>query len=637
MSKPVCVSLAALIASAGAPAGAQRSNENVVTSAGDAFGTSVGNERVGIYNPFSARGFSPVQAGNVRIEGLYFDFQADLDARLTAGNTMRVGISAQSYPFSSPTGIADYSLRKAGDEAVLSTVLSYGPFGSLRAEADGQLPVTDTLSVAAGASINRETLHYGADRTFFSAAIIPRWRPNERVEIIPFVSYFSSQGTEAQPIYFMAGSYLPPEIRRRRFYGPSWAESEAEGLNYGLLGTVRTGGWTIRGGLFRSRLGLDRTFTELSLNTDRTGVGDRFIAVEADRLFASTSGELRASRSFADGPRLHTIHFALRGREQRRRYGGGFSVPIGRRPIGELAEVAEPDIVIGPQTRDHVRQFTGGIGYDLRWRDVGELAVSLQRTDYRKEVEAPSGLLPVSTAQPWLLNATASVHATDRLSFYAGYARGLEESPVAPIVARNRDEAPPAILTEQMDAGLRLILPRNMRLVAGLFEVTKPYFGLDNTLLFGQLGQVRHRGVELSLAGSPLPGLTAVVGAMFLDADLSGVALEQGLVGPRPVGIFGRYINGALDYRMPFVEGLSVDLAYESTSDRTADRLNTFVIPARYVLALGARYRFRLGGAPATVRAQVANIMGNYGWNNLGEGFHYNQPRRYSLTLTADL
>ena len=167
--------------------------------------------------------------------------------------------------------------------------------------------------------------------------------------------------------------------------------------------------------------------------------------------------------------------------------------------------------------------------------------------------------------------------------------------------------------------------------------MTKPYFGLDNSRFFRQLGEVRHRGIELSLAGSPLPGLTAVVGAIFLDADLSGEALEQGLVGPRPVGNVGRYINGALDYRVPFVPGLSVDLAYESTSDRNADRFNTFVIPARYVLALGARYRFRLGDSPATVRAQVANIMGNYGWNNLGEGFHYNLPRRYSLSLAADI
>ena len=44
--------------------------------------------------------------------------------------------------------------------------------------------------------------------------------------------------------------------------------------------------------------------------------------------------------------------------------------------------------------------------------------------------------------------------------------------------------------------------------------------------------------------------------------------------------------------RMMLAEGAQVVLI-----DRAADRLNTFVIPARYVLALGARYRFEIDEA----------------------------------------
>jgi iron complex outermembrane receptor protein len=620
-----------------APASAQRANENAVRSAGDAFGTSVGNERVGIYNPFNARGFSPVQAGNARVEGLYFDFQADLPGRLVAGTTMRVGISAQSYPFSSPTGIADFSLRKAGDEAVLSTVAGYGPFGTLRFEADAQVPVAKGLSVAAGFGVSADELHYGGDGVARSVAVIPRIRPSEKVEILPFVGWFRTSGAEAQPIYFTAGSYLPPEIERRRYSGPSWARGGADGLNYGVIGTARTGGWTLRGGLFRSRLDLERSNNELALRTTPEGVADRFISAEGDRAFASWSGEARASRAVADGDRLHTLHFTLRGREQERRYGGGKLFALGNAPLDRKIEIPEPDFTVGPQTGDQVRQLTFGAGYELRWKDVGEASVSLQRTDYRKEVVAPSGPLPETRDKPWLLNATASVIATPWLTFYGGYARGLEESPVAPAIAVNRDEAPPAILTEQKDAGARIILPGNLRLVAGLFDVRKPYFGLDNALTFRRLGNVRHRGAEFSLSGSPVEGLTAVVGAVFMDARLSGDPVEQGLVGKRPVGSHVRYVNAALDYRIPFAEGLSVDLAFESTSDRVGDRLNSFVIPARSIVSLGGRYRFEIDEAPATLRAQVANIANNYGWNNVGEGFQYNVPRRYSVSLAVDV
>jgi iron complex outermembrane receptor protein len=623
---------------AATPAAAQRANENAVTSATDAFGTSVGNERVGIYNPFMARGFSPVQAGNVRLDGLYFDLQANPGDRLIAGTNVRVGISAQSYPFSAPTGIADYAIRRAGDEAVASVIASAGTLGPRSVTVDAQVPVGGGLSVAGGAAYINEKLHFGADQAILGVTLIPRWRSGDSIEIVPFVSWYGMSGGEAQPIYFTSGSFLPPQIERRRYHGPEWARGELTGLNAGVLGTVRTGGWTLRGGLFNSVLDLERSFTEIALNTNGEGVADRFLAIEADRRNASWSGELRASRSFADGERLHNVHFTVRGRDQRRRYGGGTSVALGRRPIDEsVGDVPEPEFEVGPQTRDRVRQLSYGAGYDMRWRDVGELAFSVQRTDYSKTVDTPSGPLPTSENQTWLLNATASVHATDWLTVYGGYARGLEESPVAPQVAVNRDEAPPAIITRQMDAGVRLILPRNLRLVAGLFDVSKPYFGLDTARVFRNLGEVRHRGVELSLSGQPLPGLTAIVGAVFLDGELTGDARDQGLVGRRPVGWFGTYVNGALDYRVPFVEGLSVDLAYESTSDRAADRLNTFVIPARYVLALGARYRFDLDGVPATLRIQTANIIGNYGWNNLGEGFHYNLPRRLSASLAVDL
>jgi iron complex outermembrane receptor protein len=273
----------------------------------------------------------------------------------------------------------------------------------------------------------------------------------------------------------------------------------------------------------------------------------------------------------------------------------------------------------------------------MRWRGVGEFGLSVQRTDYSKSVETPGGPLPASENETWLINATASVQANDWLTFYGGYARGLEESPVAPQNAVNRDEAPPAILTRQMDAGVRIVLPRNMRLVAGVFDVSKPYFALDTGRVFRRLGEVRHRGVEISLSGQPLPGLTAILGALVYDGTLSGDERDAGLVGRHPVGWIGRYVNGALDYRVPFVQGLSVDLAYESTGDRTADRLNSFVIPGRYVVSLGARYRFDLDGAPATLRVQTANIMGDYGWNNIGEGFHYNMPRRWSAGLAVDL
>src|ERR1700754_4571562 len=119
---------AAALACLATPALAQRADDNAVKSADDAFGTSVGNENIGLYGPFDVRGFSAVDAGNVRIDGLYFDRQTDSPSLIAPGSTIRVGISAQGYPLPEPTGIADYDLVRVGDKRVVSVIAGYGPF-----------------------------------------------------------------------------------------------------------------------------------------------------------------------------------------------------------------------------------------------------------------------------------------------------------------------------------------------------------------------------------------------------------------------------------------------------------------------------------------------------------------------------
>jgi len=132
---------------------AQRADENAIVAASDAFGTSVGQQTIGLYSPTNARGFNPMQAGNLRIEGFYFDQQTPTyNAALFSGSEMRIGVAAQSYPFPSPTGIADYKLRTPGDHATLSAVLTRGPFDESTTQLDGQYPIIKgTLS--AGLSV----------------------------------------------------------------------------------------------------------------------------------------------------------------------------------------------------------------------------------------------------------------------------------------------------------------------------------------------------------------------------------------------------------------------------------------------------------------------------------------------------
>jgi len=631
----------AVVAYLAAPAAfAQRTDDNAVQSAEDAFGTSVGDESIGIYNAYDVRGFSPVDAGNVRIDGLYFDQQTDLNERVSGGSTIRVGLSAQSYPFPAPTGIADFGLRVPGANPIASIGIGFGPWNGKYAEVDVQMPIDgERLGVAAGAGIYRNGRPYGGTPHDVSMGTVAHWKPRPGIEITPFWSRLRDTDNEAQPLIFTSGDFLPKRFPRNHFYGQDWADFAATLTNYGVLARADPLGFDVRLGVFRSINAVDTSVADLLFDTAADGsVGQRLIVREDGDRSASTSGELRVSRHFDEGPRRHTLIASVRGRAQDRVYGGAGFASLGASTSLGPDDRPEPSFTHGPKTEDRVRQTTFGLAYQGRWRGIGEFSLGVQKSDYTKTITDPNPaiLLPATHDSPWLLSATGAVYITPKLALYGGFTRGLEESPVAPVEAINLNEAPPAILTRQVDGGVRWTLGKVIAVV-GAFDVQKPYFNLDGAMRFHQLGMVRHRGIEVSVAGQIAPGLNVVAGNIFLDAKVSGEEVANGTIGPRPVATFKRHTIVSMDYRLPN-SPLSFDAFAEGTSDRVANSANTLFIPTRAILNLGTRYRFKVGKSDALFRAQVANVTNTFGWSNGSSGFYVpNGARRWSIGLAADI
>jgi iron complex outermembrane receptor protein len=640
------VGVIAILIAFATPAWGQRANENAVSAADDAFGSSVGNEKIGLYNVADVRGFSPIHAGNIRIEGLSVTEHGGFTSRVVSGSTMRVGLTAQSYPFLAPTGIADFSLRSSGNEAVLSPVLYLGPNKTAALDVDAQVPIVrDRLSVAAGLTYRYDEGVIGEDIRILQGGGVLRWRPSDQVEFKSFYGRMEFLDDRTVGSIFSGGPYLPTKVERR-YFGLDWTQSETKRQFYGGVGSAQlSDNWQVRAGLFRWEDRQNLGLFELYRNVQPDGSAQRTLVATKDQTAASTSGEVRSSYSVTEGARRHTIHLAARGRDTQRAYGGADVRDLGPAVIGRRIDVLEPDFHFGPLTRDEVRQITGGIGYEGRWPGVGELSLGVQKTDYEKNTLIPDRPTLTTNDSPWLYNATLALHLMDGLVAYAGYTRGLEESGVAPSNAVNRNSAPPALRTSQRDAGIRYaILPR-LSLVAGLFDVRKPYFNIDPDRVYRELGTVWHRGMEFSLAGQPIEGLSVVAGAVFLDADVSGEAVDLGIIGPKPVGTTGRTIRANFDYRLPFFEPFSVDLGITSLAGKVASALEYEELGGRQLMTeprttfdMGARYRFRAGATPATLRAQVTNVFNVYGWDvSANSSFRFSDTRRFLLSLAADL
>lgn len=617
---------------------AQRVNDNAVAQAEDAFGINVSGENLGLYGPGDVRGFSPTAAGNVRFDGLYVDKAANTTSRLVHGYRILVGASVLGHPFPAPSGIVDYQIRKP-DNNVLSVAADFDDFGGRFFEMDAQArEILPHLGVAGGVGLYRYDQWYGGRSHVLSTALTGRWRPDAAIEIIPFWSRIHDAQDEALPTLLLDGATPPRDGHARRFVGQHWAKAKEISYNEGVISNVTFGGWQLRAGLFRSIDHIPINYTPLLVLHEDGRAADRSMVAERDQSGTATSGEIMLSRTFREGKRRHRVVLAAWGRNHRRAYGASDEADLIPAPVDVPLYVPAPDFSFGPQTRDHVRQATAGLTYEGTWPGVGVLNLGIEKTDYEKRVVRPSGALPASRARPLLYSASAAAELTSSVALYAGLSRGLEESPVAPSVAVNRNEAPAAIRTKQIDGGLRWSILPHLNLVAGGFRIDKPYYGLDDNRYFRNLGRIRHQGIELSLAGSPVPGLSVVGGAVRLDATVSGEDRNAGRVGRRPVGSSPLTLIASADYRLPHWPRLSVDANIERDSEQIVSVDNRTRLPSRAQLDLGMRYRLNLFAKPSLLRVQMLNVTNQFSWDVIGSNaLQVHQPRQLYAKLTVDI
>lgn len=615
-----------------------RAAENVVRQAEDAFGATIGRESLGIYSAGNVRGFSALAAGNARIDGLFFDQVAAPSPRIRRSTAIRVGLSALSFPFPAPTGVVDYALIKPQAEPGASATLAADGYGSASVELDLTHPLAaGRVIVAGGVGVFHNEFANGTSSRQLAAGLTAVVHPVPELRLQPFWSRTETYDNTIGPLYAPRGGVLPPDIPTRRFLGQPWAEFEGGALAYGLLARWRPrAGWAAEAGLFRSAFLTDRDTFVLLSDIDDGGVGQYRVFTDPPGKTASTSGEVRIVRTMVEGPRTHRLIASARGRDRWQLFGGSDEQDLGRVRVGDRIRVPEPAYAFGDQSRDDVRQWTLGLTYAVRWTGRGELSLGASKTDYRKTVDRP-GIGSASTmSEPWLYNAAVAVELAPSLTAYAGYARGLEESGVAPQNATNRNEPLPAIRTSQRDAGIRWAANDRVRLIAGVFDLRKPYFSRDAAGLYTQLGDIRSRGVEASLSGSPLEGVRLVAGAALLWPEVTGEGVRLGRVGPRPVNLPKRRFDVSVDWATP-VENLSLDARLSHRSRRPATTSNAVYLPARTTLDVGGRYRLQIRGAEATLRVSVSNVFDEGGFDLFGSGtYDIAQGRTLSVYLTAD-
>jgi len=622
---------------------AQHASDNPVASAADAFGLTLGLESIGLYGPGFVRGFSPQVAGNVRIDGLYFDQQGALSNRVVEGSMVHVGISEVGYAFPAPTGVVDYELRHPGNGAPSVTIVaSAGPFEARGLSADGNLPLAGELQMPMGASYQISTQgpyvsNPGYTSTVSNVGATPQWKPNDQLTFRAIFDWTQITHAKTLPFVFTAGDYLPPEIERG-YLGQNWAEGRSLSENYGGFVTARLNQhWSLAAGVFRSISDSPVSYSDLYVNAQPDGSAEHEVIGYPNQRVASTSGEARLTGQFSVDSWRHDIVLLARGRDTSALYGGSDVVDVGPALINQGLQVPEPSFSYSVRTNDHTELWSAGLAYRGQWQGHGEFALGLQQESYEQTVTLPGAPESRLTDRPLRGYASAAMGVAERLTAYAGYTQGLEDSGVAPSSAQNRRAILPAARTWQADAGLRYLLTPDVKLIAGVFEIEKPYFNLDTSDLDRVLGVQRATGVELSVSGEPIKHLNITAGALLGEVRILGPNLGAERVGGTAFGQPHNQLALNANYSLAKWPAFSVDFALQYFGTQQAAVDNAVQLPAATILNLGGRYKFTILGAPATLRVQIQNAANYYWWFiGFSPGFSQYPPRSLLGYLTVD-
>ncbi len=654
------------LAAAPVTAFAQHAGENAVASADDAFGVNIGSESIGIYSEREARGFSPFDAGNARIEGVYYDPVGNLSGRLRESTTIRIGTAAESFPFPAPTGIVDYKFKPMPTEYGHSFSYQFAAFGGYIRDWDARIPVVKgKLALTGGLAAAHLHQSSGLSNKGWGYTLRPIIRVGT-TEIAPFLSRSNFHKSFQPALAVLSGADLPdlPKERVLRVRR-GWMKSQNQNDQMGVTVKSRiTRELSLRAGLFHASAPKNSNFTDIYRITGPGGAARHIVIADPEHAIHSTSGEAMLVLRLGDQRVQHRIFAGYRARNRLTETGGsncfdfGSAVygmqdsgidPLPATPLGSCIAGLDPAVAppldfSTPVSAGRVRQSSLMLGYIGTLDGIGGLNLGIQKARYRASFrEGDTGDVNRSRANPWLYNATVMVTLSPAISLYAGTQRGLEDRGVAPESAANRSEQLAATLATQYEGGVRWKFDGG-QMVFNLFEITKPYFSFDESNRFIQLGKERHRGAELSLSGRFGERLQVVGGVVVMKPEVTGEAVAEGLVGKRPAGT--PTVNARVDfnYRTGIWDGLTLTFTVKYTGRRAVSSRplaalggSQLMLPGFATFDIGLRHRFEIGKVPAMFRMVVENVADKKAWDvAAADAIFPANRRRFTLYIAAD-
>lgn len=209
----------------------------------------------------------------------------------------------------------------------------------------------------------------------------------------------------------------------------------------------------------------------------------------------------------------------------------------------------------------------------------------------------------------------------DSLSIYGNYAQSLQPGAIAPASSggqpiENAGEILSPFVGQQVEIGAKYD-GGNIGGSLSLFTIDLPSTIIVNHV-FQDGGEQRNRGIELSVFGEPVEGLSIIGGITYLQAELERT---QGGVnqGNTAIGVPDLQASVNLDWDLGAPGGLALEGRVTYTGDQYVNAENTIKLESWTRLDVGARYEMLImSDNTLTFRARLDNLTDKSYWATTG-------------------
>ena len=222
-------------------------------------------------------------------------------------------------------------------------------------------------------------------------------------------------------------------------------------------------------------------------------------------------------------------------------------------------------------------------------------------------------------------------------SIYANYMQGLEAGEtVTDTNAANYGQSFAPYKTKQYEIGTKFDFGKYTTTLSA-FDIREPSL-IENELTkyYELTGEVRHRGIEWNIFGEPKKGTRILGGVAYLDAKYTNS--QDGQYNGNQVAGTSRWTaTMGLEQDIKSVPGLTFTTRMIYNSSAYANAANTLRVAPWTRWDVGARYSFKSGGTPMTVRFDVLNVLNRNYWHALENAVYLGQARTYLLSFNIKL